>query len=212
MRDKISRLYEEKQKLSKSRNSEYTRELQNKQIYQKPNEPIKEKISNSNEITPEEKHILKMSLNNPEAYIEMSKKFRINESIFISDFAKECYLFIKTSRESNNNPINLLFSENNNISDEIKTFLIDISIDKEQASKSWEKYGAETLEMDIYRNLKDSILKLEIRKIDDELDMIKRQTKNADQDLVFKLLTKQTELSLRRQQLSNLLMGLDLDI
>lgn len=164
------------------------------------------------DITPEEKHIIKMSLNNSNAYRELSLKFRINENIFISDFAKSCYSFIKNAWESNQNPLNLLFSQDDDSPDPaLKQFLIDLSIEKDQVSHEWTKYGSEEFQIDVYRNIKDAILRLEIRKIDDELDLLKYEIKNADSEKLLTLLTKQNDLTSRRQQLINLFMGIDND-
>ncbi|MGQ9818967.1 MAG: DNA primase [Candidatus Kapaibacteriales bacterium] len=190
----IQILYKEKVEIfKKTEGKDLKKPLSVKNIQVK----IKQSKDPGSDLFPEEVNLIYYCLkeNRNLDFVQTALKFGSDN--MASDLGKKLFAVVEQHR-GHNILQNVLLDDN--IEEDIKNKLIDISFSSEELSENWRKFGFDTEDSDIDKVLNDIVTKIKIRHIDEELITIKT-TMNEPNSQVQGLLEKYQELIKRRQML-----------
>jgi DNA primase len=137
--------------------------------------PIKYEYT-MDEILPEEYILLKVALQGTDDLNQLFEKTDFSIEILISNSAKEIFDLILENSENTDILNSLLSSE---IDDNIKSIVIELSMDDVSPSENWySRLKIDRPELDLSRIMNDSINKLKIRKIRSQIEEVQSLIKN----------------------------------
>ncbi len=163
-------------------------------------EEVKEDII----ILPEEALLFRLMLNEKKVLTYCEKKLKFSSEHFFTDSAKVLFSIIKNLADETDNLILGLTLKEDEIERRFLDCLLDIVMRKEVISENWKKFGADDLSIDLKRSINDSIIKIEIRKLEMQIEEIKSiqiEEPNIDIERLLKL----TELNQKRIKLKDAL-------
>lgn len=150
---------------------------------------------NLNEILPEEKIILKMAMKLPK-YFKIINEMQVTEATFITHSAKTIFEIIHDYADELNILQKIL--EDDTYSDKIKNCLIELMIEDPAPSERWRELDDSVTNIDVRKVITDALLNLELKKVDSEIEEIKSRISSADEEILDRLLQRQTELIQKR--------------
>lgn len=129
------------------------------------------------QILPEEVLILQTILNYPDALKIIKYTFKLKPENFVSSLAQDSFKIILYFADSSDDIIKYL-ADTNDIETNIKEYLIELSFNELHISENWKSYDPRTFQKDIQRIVRDSLARLEIRRI--EIEISKMQNKISE--------------------------------
>lgn len=132
-------------------------------------------------ILKEEHHLLKYALESTYNIHYLFDEHEVDKSFFITPLAQKLYQVINDHSEENQILESILTSDN--INKDLKEFLSDIALNEESTSENWKDFGADDLEIDSKKLIKDCKTKIEIKKLNVKIENIRQKLKDGIDDL-----------------------------
>jgi DNA primase len=169
----INLLYDEKNHIDKSQDNKVEK-TQNDEQNQRVNYNYKDLILN------EEHLLLKYALESTQNIHYLFDEYEINKPFFITPLAQKLYQVINDFSEEHNILEAILSADN--VNKDIKEFISDIALNEESISQNWKDFGADDLEIDNKKLIKDCKTKIEIKKLNVRIEEIRQKLKENTDD------------------------------
>ncbi len=200
----IQNIYKEKIKLeSKSSRTEYFQHAK-----QQPDGTAAGVTGNQDfqapelsELLPEEKIILQLMLNVSNAGTMLINNYNLSEEEFISNKAKILFSIVFEHYSPGTDVVKTIMN-NEELSTEEKNDIINLTLSDIHVSDNWPKYGAELPEVDLNKILKDCIVILKLKHVNNELNELKIKLNSPDENQQLAISKRIKELVTIREGLT----------
>jgi DNA primase len=206
----LKSVYLEKSKISK------VSDIQSSNLQIKENveaetniETVRSKNSYFEYILFEEELILRTILLNERAAKIVFDVFKVADDKLYSEQAKDLFALLKDLHNSGKKNLLQEIISDDEIDNMIRDYFSAISMDEDEISLNWDKYCPTIRPTDYERVIQDSYIKIEILKLTNEAEKIKKEINSLplDQHLLF--LQKIKELNSKKSLLNNKLMRIN---
>jgi len=172
------------------------------------------------QLLPQEELLIQLLLNYKEAYLIMKDKYSIDEQKFQSDIGKSIIKNLLRIR-AESSEVSKTYFDDIELSKFEKDIITDLIMNEPKFSENWKDFSNRNIEKDIERNVKDSVIKLELFKLEKNRDEISLRLLEIKNELEKKndigkdylesmeieqneLLRQQVDLSNKRKKLNQL--------
>ncbi|MBK9248318.1 MAG: DNA primase [Ignavibacteria bacterium] len=158
-------------------------------------------LAMSENLLPEEKSVLRIALTVSNALRYMVEQLKIEETLFYTEPARRIYsLAIDALNRGSQNIFSSLVA-NASISEEMMHIITDIAMQREMPSEKWLDFKIAVPEENARRVLTDSLMKMQIKSIDREKQVIQSQMKSVSQEESLPLLQRLIQITSQRKEI-----------
>ncbi len=148
----------------------------------------------------EERLLLHIAMSEDDAIDMMKKKFKLLPDMFITQEGKKLFAIVYEASIYSKNLIDVIL-RNEDLDREVVDYLSTLAISKFELSENWQKYGTELPVRDIERTIRDSIIKMEISRIDRQVATHKAFLLSLSFEEQMEILKKINDFGIKRQVL-----------
>jgi DNA primase len=163
-------------------------------------DPIEPLVKEDIVLCKEEIVFFQALISNERALPYCKKKLNIDRDYFFTNSAKRVFDAVEALYDINPNLSHALNSVDDTVDRDMLDYLIDLSLQRETISENWNKFGVEEPDVDLKRLINDSIIAIELRKIENEISEI-TQTQKETKTIEIELLMRLSELNKKRLEL-----------
>lgn len=146
----------------------------------------------------EERLLLHIAMSEDNAIDIMKKKFKLLPDMFITQQGKHLFAIVYEASIYSKNLIDVIL-RNEELEREVVDYLTTLAISKFELSENWQKFGNELPNRDVERTIRDSIIKMEISRIDRQVATHKTFLASLSFEEQMEILKKINDFGIKRQ-------------